>query len=239
MSASDLMNPLWTDIAARAELTLTEAQHASLSRYLDLLIDANHRMNLTRITDRAQAERLHIADSLTVLPFLPRTPHALADLGSGGGVPGLPLAIARPDVRVLLIESTKKKAAFLRDTVRELKLPNVEVSDDRVEDVGHTDRRGTYDVATARAVALLPWLVEWSMPLLKKGGLLLAMKGERAAVEAALAEAACKRINAAMPVIEPVTLPETQNHVVIRVVKHGTTPPMYPRPASTAKGKHL
>ena len=233
------MNPLWTDIAARAELPLSDAQHALLSRYLDLLIEANQTMNLTRITDRAQAELLHIADSLTVLPFLPKTPHALADLGSGGGVPGIPLAIARPDVRVLLVESTKKKAAFLRKAAEQLGLANVQVSDARVEDVGHTDRRGTFDVVTARAVALLPWLVEWSMPLLKKGGVLLAMKGERGPAEVELAASACKRMNAGVPTVEPIALPETQNHVIVKVAKHGITPALYPRSATVTKGKHL
>ncbi|QOV92166.1 16S rRNA (guanine(527)-N(7))-methyltransferase RsmG [Humisphaera borealis] len=233
------MNPLWTEIAARAALPLSEAQHALLSRYLDLLIEANQTMNLTRITDRAQAELLHIADSLTVLPFLPKKPHTLADLGSGGGVPGIPLAIARPDVRVFLVESTKKKAAFLRKAVTELGLTNVLVSDSRVEDVGHTDRRETFDVVTARAVALLPWLVEWSMPLLKKGGVLLAMKGERGPAEVEQATSACKRMNADVPVIEPISLPQTQNHVIVKVAKRGITPPIYPRSATVTKGKHL
>ena len=92
------MNPLWTDLAARAGLSLTPEQHAGLARYLDLLLAANATMNLTRITDRAAAEVQHVGDSLTVLPFLPKEPHALADVGTGGGVPGIPLAIARPDV---------------------------------------------------------------------------------------------------------------------------------------------
>lgn len=233
------MNPLWTDIAARAGLVLTEAQHAALSRYLDLLIEANQTMNLTRITDRAQAELLHIADALTILPFLPQAPISLADLGSGGGVPGIPLAIARPDVKVLLVESTKKKAAFLRRTAETLGLTNVEVSDDRVEDVGHSPRRGTFDVVTARAVALLPWLIEWAMPLLKKGGTLLAMKGERGPAEVELSAAICKRINADPPAVEPVSLPGTENHIIIRVKKSGVTHASYPRLPSIAKGKHL
>src|SRR5436190_1029196 len=98
------MNDLWPQIATAANLTLSDSQQSNLSRYLDLLLQANQTMNLTRITDRAQAELLHIADSLTLLKHLPPTPFSLADIGSGGGVPGIPLAIARPDARVLLIE---------------------------------------------------------------------------------------------------------------------------------------
>ena len=111
------MNDLWNQLAARANLALTPEQHAVLNRYLDLLLEANRTMNLTRITDRAAAELQHVGDALTVLPFLPPTPHRLADVGTGGGVPGVPLAIARPDARVVLIEATKKKAAFLQRCV--------------------------------------------------------------------------------------------------------------------------
>src|SRR5687767_14107401 len=164
------MNPLWNDLAARAGVTLSDEQHAGLSRYLDLLLEANARMNLTRITDRAAAELQHVGDALTVLPHLPREPHRLADVGTGGGVPGIPLAIVRPEMTVLLIESTKKKAAFLKQVIEELKLPNVSVSEWRAEDVGHSNSRETFDVAVARAVATLDWLAEWCLPLVKTGG---------------------------------------------------------------------
>src|SRR5688500_8671343 len=115
MNGSDL----WKTLAIRAGIELDDRQVALLSRYIDLLFDANQRMNLTRIASRADAELLHVADALTLLPHLPAHPHALADVGSGGGVPGIPLAVARPDVRVTLIESTQKKAAFLEDAARE------------------------------------------------------------------------------------------------------------------------
>src|SRR4029453_19148165 len=114
------MNALWNELAARAGVALSPGQHALLSSYLDLLLAANATMNLTRITDRAAAEVQHIGDGVTLLPFLPRDAHRLADVGTGGVVPGIPLAVARPDAHVLLVESTKKKAAFLRSTVAEL-----------------------------------------------------------------------------------------------------------------------
>src|SRR3954469_15819708 len=114
------MNELWTNLARRAGTELSQQQHEKLSRYLDLLLEANARMNLTRITDRAAAEVQHIGDALTALPFLPKGEFRLADVGSGGGVPGIPLAIVRPDATVLLIESTKKKAAFLKQAIESL-----------------------------------------------------------------------------------------------------------------------
>src|SRR5207237_6190422 len=112
------MNALWDELAGRAGLSLTETQHSLLCRYLDLLLDANRRMNLTRITDRSVAEVQHVGDALTLLPLLPVGPHRLADVGTGGGVPGIPLAVARPDARVVLIESRKEKAAFLGESAR-------------------------------------------------------------------------------------------------------------------------
>src|SRR3954471_21910859 len=99
------MNRLWNDLAARGGVGLSAEQAGRLSRYLDLLAEANATMNLTRIVDRPTAEVQHVGDALTVLPFLPPGPHRLADVGSGGGVPGVPLAVARPDVQILLIES--------------------------------------------------------------------------------------------------------------------------------------
>src|SRR3954452_22814581 len=111
------MNALWNELASRARLSLTESQHSLLARYLDLLLEANQRMNLTRIADRAAAEVQHVGDALTVLPFLPQDAFRLADVGSGGGIPGVILAIARPDAKVVLLEATKKKAVFLEEVV--------------------------------------------------------------------------------------------------------------------------
>jgi 16S rRNA (guanine527-N7)-methyltransferase len=151
------MNPLWSELASRASVSLSDAQLAQLSKYLDLLLAANETMNLTRITDRLAAEVQHVGDALTVLPFLPKAGHSLADVGTGGGVPGIPLAIARPDVRVALIEATKKKAAFLQTAVDALGLTNVRVVAERAEDAAAVSgRRESFDVVVARAVATMP-----------------------------------------------------------------------------------
>src|SRR5579885_1805916 len=112
------MNALWNQLASRANVTLSEEQHRQLAGYLDLLASGNQKMNLTGITERESAEIAHIGDALTLLPFLRAERISIVDVGSGGGVPGIPLAIARPDTRVVLIEATKKKAGFLAETVR-------------------------------------------------------------------------------------------------------------------------
>ena len=233
--------PLWSELAGRAGVTLSDEQLSRLSRYLDLLLAANETMNLTRITDRAAAEVRHVGDALTVLPYLPAGPCRLADVGSGGGVPGIPLAVARPDARVWLIESTKKKAAFLRDAAAALGLSNVTVSEERAEDVGQVDSdlRETFDVAVARAVATTAWLAEWCLPLVKVGGKALAMKGQKAAEELPLAVGAIKLLGGGKQVVHPVELPGTEHQVIVEIPKRGRTPPRFPRPATSAKGKPL
>lgn len=233
------MNILWDELASRAERTLTDEQRTKLSRYIDLLLTANQRMNLTRIVDRQQAEVNHVGDALTLLPFLPRDPHSLADIGSGGGVPGIPLAIARPDAQVTLIESTKKKAAFLRDCAASLELANVTVVDSRAEEAGLSPLRESFDIVTARAVGELVWLIEWCIPLARKGGRILAMKGRKITEELPAAQWALKKLNAGEPIIHPVDLPGADHLVIVEIMKLGKTDPRFPRPASVAKGKPL
>jgi len=233
------MNPLWNQIAARAGVTLDEHQSARISRYLDLLMEANATMNLTRITDRAQAEVQHVGDSLTVLEHLPKGAHRLADVGSGGGVPGIVLAIARADAQVTLIESTKKKAAFLLRTAEALELTNVTVLPLRAEEAGQSDVREKFDVAVARAVATIDWLAEWCLPLVKKGGKVLLMKGPRHAEELPAAQRAIKAAGGGAAVIHPVELPGATGLVIVEIAKIGRTDKRLPREATIAKGKAL
>ena len=234
------MSQLWTQLAESAGISLTDEQTARLHRYLDLLLAANQKMNLTRIDSRRAAEVGHIADALTLLPLLPREAHRLADIGSGGGVPGIPLAIARPDVTVMLIESTQKKAAFLKEAAAELGLGNVSVSSWRAEDVGNSNSRETFDVVAARAVGPMDFLVEWALPLAKKGGKLLAMKGPRIAEELPSAAKAIKLVCGGEAVVHAVaSLPGITGHVIVEIRKIAKTNARYPRPATQAKGKPL
>lgn len=203
---SETIHELWRRLEP-----LDETQIATLERYLDLLIDTNQRMNLTRIVDRDQARLQHIADSLTLLLHIPVEAKRLADVGSGGGVPGIPLAIARPDLEVTLIESIQKKGRFLSSAIEALGLSNVSVKNDRAERVG--DR---FDVVTCRAVASLDKLVEWCAPLLVPGGVLLAMKGPKLAEEMEAAGPVLRRARASVDV-DRVKTSGLEGHVVASV----------------------
>ena len=209
-----------------------------MGRYLDLLQQANQRVNLTRINDRAAAEVQHVGDALTLLPYLPAGQFRLIDVGSGGGVPGILLAIARPDARVFLLEATKKKAAYLREFALALSLSNVSILDDRAEDAGHVPRlRESFDIATARAVAQLAWLAEWCLPFVRVGGTVLAMKGERITDELPAAKTAVHMLGGGKPVVHPVTLPGSTHRVIVAIPKTRPTEERFPPPRHQRQGK--
>jgi 16S rRNA (guanine527-N7)-methyltransferase len=233
------MSELWNELAAKADLALSPGQHNQLDRYIDLLLEANQRMNLTRIADRAAAEVQHVGDALTVLPFLPKETFRLVDVGSGGGVPGVILAIARPDAKVVLLEATKKKAAFLQEVVTKLELANVKVLPERAETAARGELRESRDVAVARAVGAMDFLVEWCLPLVKKGGVMLAMKGARIVDELPAAKRAINLLGGGNPTVHPVDLPGTEHRVIVEIRKLGRTDVRYPRDPTVAKGKPL
>ena len=196
------------------------------SRFLALLLHANESINLTAITDPPQAWRRHILDSLTLLPYIISAgARRIADVGSGGGLPGVPLAIALPDVQVTLVEATGKKARFLTRAAQELGLGNVKVIAERAETIGRDQaHRERYDLAIARALGPLNVLLELTVPLVKVGGNVLAIKGEKAPAEIAAAKQALHMLHAA--VAGSIATP-TGTLVIIEKLR--TTPRKYPR----------
>jgi len=215
---------LWAQLATRGGIELQDSQRQLLHRYLDLLIAGNQKMNLTRIVDPAAAGLLHVGDSLTLLPLLPKGPHRLVDVGSGGGLPGMVLAIARPEVKVTLLEATRKKADFLKSTADELGLGNVTVIPMRAEEAVRDKptgggMRGPFDVAVARAVALLPQLAEWLLPLLKPGGVMLAMKGPKVAEEIPATSKILRRLCGGKISQIPAGLPGVEGHLIVSIPK--------------------
>jgi 16S rRNA (guanine527-N7)-methyltransferase len=202
-------------------------------RFVALLLDTNRTLNLTRVTAPEPVARLHLLDALSALPLLDALPddgRAVLDLGSGGGVPGLVLALARPQRRWVLVDSVRKKADALRTFVASLALANVEVVDERAEVLGRDPaHREAYGAVTARACAALPVLAEYALPLIVMGGTLVAWKGSLAPDELRDGEAAAAMCGGGAASVRPSGFAELGDHRFVVVSKVKTTPDRYPR----------
>jgi len=175
------VNPELEEFLKTRGIELTKTQKDKLKLYRNLLYETSDRLNLLSARDRERIEPLHFADSLAPAGFIPRDAK-VADWGSGAGLPGIPLAIEKPDIRMTLVESRKKKAAFLLRVIRELSLKNVEVFPDRGENLEYP-----FDVITVRAIGSIRDVFVEMMKHLKTGGAILFYKGPR--VDEEMAEA--------------------------------------------------
>ncbi|GAB4217151.1 MAG: 16S rRNA (guanine(527)-N(7))-methyltransferase RsmG [Roseiflexaceae bacterium] len=211
-------------------LVLSEAQIEQFQTYARELQDWNARVNLTAITTTEGIVVRHFLDSLRCALSWGEAPGSLIDIGTGAGFPGLPLKLLRPELRLTLVESIEKKAAFLRHLVALLGLREVEVLTARAEALGRDpQQRERYDVAVGRAVADLRVLAEYCLPLCRVGGRFLAPKGEQVAAELDEARAALRILGGGDPLVEVVRLPETEPRSLVVVPKIAPTPPQYPR----------
>ncbi|MDK2856117.1 MAG: rRNA (guanine527-N7)-methyltransferase [Bacillota bacterium] len=201
----------------------------------------NERVNLTAITAPEEVIRKHFLDALSAVPWLPPGRVRLVDVGSGAGLPGLALKIARPEIEVTLIESVKKKADFLRHAAEVLGLTGVEVRQERAEESGHVpELREAFTVATGRAVAALPVLAELALPLVVPGGLFIAFKGPAVEEEVKGAARALAVLGGKVEnVIELVIPGGGERRTLVLVRKVAPTPAAYPRPTGRPSKKPL
>lgn len=216
------------------QIQLTSRQVAALSTYEHELLDWNRKFNLTALRDAASIRTKHFLDSFScVLAWGKAPPRRLIDVGTGAGFPGLPLKILYPAMKLTLVESVGKKAMFCEHVVRLLGLEGVDVIKGRAEDVGcMPEHRERYDLAVARAVASLPVLCEYLLPLVRIGGTALAMKGESGPVEAQSAEKTMRVLGGRLRQVIPVHLPGiADERYLVLVEKSAATPPRYPRKA--------
>lgn len=163
--------------AGEMGIVLPEDRLALFETYRETLLLWNSRMNLVSLQSDLDLPVRHFADSLTLLPHLPAGPGSLLDIGSGAGFPALPVRILRPDLRVTLLEASRKKCSFLKELTRRLGLQDVTVLNARLEELLKQPARPSFDIITSRATLKLPELIEKGLPLLKNGGFLAAMKG--------------------------------------------------------------
>ena len=196
----------------------------------------------TSVRSPEDAVDVHVADSLSALPLLDRvaTPARVADIGSGAGFPGLPIAIARPGLVMELIESGRRKCDFMEEAARALSLDNVTVANARAEDWARTAGRERYGAVLARAVAPLATLVEYAAPLLAMGGTLIAWKGARDEGEERAATGAAERLGLRPASIERVRpYPGSRSHNLHLYEKVRPPPPEFPRRAGSARKRPL
>jgi 16S rRNA (guanine527-N7)-methyltransferase len=225
-----------SDAARALGIELTDGQLARFDQFQAALLEGNRRVNLTRITEPAEIETRHFLDSLTAaVPMLDRLRAGeavrMVDVGSGGGMPGIPLKLAFPALRLTLVESVGKKAAFLRDVVDQLALSHVRIVAARAELAGREeDHRDAYEAAVSRALGTLPVVVELCAPFLEPGGLLIAQRSGDLEAELLAATPAFKalKLYARAPVaVSAPGLPSGRGLIVGE--KYAPTPTAYPR----------
>jgi len=210
-------------------LLLDEKQMGMFSKYLVLLKEWNQKIDLTSLKTDEEIIEKHFYDSLLVSTGFKLTNQTLIDIGSGAGLPGIPLQIAFPSLRVTLLEPTQKRCFFLEKVRKELGLENLNVINGRAEDVVSTLREA-FDVAIARAVAPLNILAELSLPLVKNGGLFIAMKGPSSEEELLASKKAFATLFSSLEKAQHCTLfsnGDIRNNLFIR--KNKVTPKKYPR----------
>jgi 16S rRNA (guanine527-N7)-methyltransferase len=236
------MEKLAQEFHAISGMTLNPRQQTALFRYRDELNLWNVQHNLTAIRDPENVRVKHFLDSLSAFLAMRGTAmEKVIDVGTGAGFPGLPIKILCPNIKLTLVESVGKKAAFCQHIVNVLELEDVEVINARVETLGRdSNHREQYDWALARAVAVMPVLLEYLLPLVRIGGYILAMKGESAPVEAHAAEKAAQILGGHLRHLMPVTLPGVaEERYLVVVNKTAATPEKYPRRVGTPAKRPL
>ena len=218
--------------AAEAGIPLTAEQIGQFSVYNEMLLDWNTRMNLTALTAPEDVAVKHIIDSLTAYDAaLFDGARTLIDVGTGAGLPGIPLAVYAPHLTVTLLDSLNKRVRFLTEVTAAMGLQNVRCIHARAEEAARTaEHRAAYDIVVSRAVARLPVLLEYTLPFVRVGGTLLALKGRAYAEEQKEAQRAAEVLGGGRITARPVHLPGLDDvRAILTVTKERQTPAAYPR----------
>lgn len=224
---------LLKDCSNKLGITLSSRQLALFERYFTQLYEWNQKINLTSVIKYEEVQTTHFLDSLTLLVTGKIRPEfRIADIGSGAGLPGIPLKIAMPDISLTLIEATGKKVTFLQTLIDDLGLKETLAINGRAEELAHDARhRERYDVVVSRAVAPLPSLNELCLPFARVGGTFIAQKkGEKLEEELAASANSLKRLGGRLIKIEYVEVPGYLSRRALAVIeKTSQTPASYPR----------
>lgn len=210
------------------DIPLTEQQVQLLDRYAEILVEYNQKVNLTAITDPEGIEDKHFVDSL-LFASQPEVQGRMVDVGTGAGFPGIVAKIYKPELQLTLMEPTGKRVEFLKYACQQLNLQGVEFAKERAEEAARKAWREQFDVASARAVAALNVLAEYCLPLVKQGGVFIAMKAANAQSELACAKPAFQKLGGAFLQSRTFALPHGDERSLILCKKISQTPPQYPR----------
>ena len=217
-------------------MKLTEHQNTILEKYMEGILAWNEKVNLTNITDPAEFRIKHIADSLVCVDF-PEFEDAetVIDVGTGGGFPGIPLAVSAPEKHFVLLDSLKKRLKIIDELAGELGIGNIETVHNRAEDAAKSkEHREKYDLCVSRAVSNLATLAEYCLPFIRVGGYLLAYKGPGAEEEVKEAAKALKILGGSLVDIRETSMEEYGlDHRILVIKKVRNTPKTYPRKAGT------
>ncbi len=223
--------------AAEIGVDLTDAMIGQFGTYAEQLKEWNEKMNLTAITELPEITEKHFYDCLIPLSRK-EIRGSVCDVGSGAGFPGIVWKIARPDLDMTLVEPTGKRCTFLNEMIRVLGLENIRVVNERAEEFVQNNRE-KFDTVTARAVANMNVLAELTVPLVKTGGYLAAMKGARGKEEAKEAENALRKLGCEPAEVVPASLPSGDERINLYCRKVKATPAVYPRNYAQIKKKPL
>ena len=229
------------EIVETLGLAADEDAVRKMAEYNAMVIAMSRKMNLTGIKDAEESLVKNIYDSLTVYEekYFPKNGRML-DLGTGAGFPGIPLAILRPDMQVVLVDSVLKKLVFIENAAAKLGIKNIKILHIRAEEGGRRRKtRETFDMVTARAVKMLPVIAEWGIPFVKEDGIFAAMKGPGADEELRQSGKILKELKAELMERKELELPTGERRTILYIRKTAPSPKTYPRKVGVAEKKPI
>lgn len=232
------LEKLLINSAKEFNVDITEPMANQFMRYKDLILEWNNNINLTAITDEKEIIIKHFIDSISVVENLGKSNDlSIIDVGTGAGLPGIPLKIVKPNYKVTLLDSLNKRIKFLQAVIDDLGLTNMEAIHGRSEDYGQNIKlRENYDIAISRAVANMSTLCEYTLPFVKVGGSFIALKGPSVEEEIQSASKAIEILGGKIKDINYINLPSTDiKHSIVTISKISHTPAKYPRNPSKIK----
>lgn len=230
--SEDILIKLLEDGAKEYNIELDQNQITKLLEYKHILMQWNEKMNLTAIEDDRDVIIKHFLDSMSIVPYIKAKDKTLIDIGTGAGFPGIPLKIVYSELKVTLLDSLDKRIKFLNEVIASISLKDISAYHGRAEEYGvNKDFREKFDIATARAVAALPVLLEYCLPFVKVGGTFIAMKGSNLE-EIEASSKALEVLGGEIEDVKELALPSSdikRNIIIVRKLRQ--IPTKYPRKA--------